>query len=429
MVHVYTSQFTYMRTCTHYINSCTYTYTIHLRALIRFLYSHSHHKHTHTLCIHLSRYPNPNIFFSLQVFFNFSSLSEVLVSVVDEVVKDTLEKTESLLDLSSLQAMYLDFLHKGGGGGGGAAVPLSSSKKTPSSSASLSSLSGGGGGSGGSEKAGAVGSGTMGGSGGGGSVSLTQLRIAMRETVHSWSSTLYESSVKIIVVQRVLAKKDTPQGGRLGETVSFPGVASGCAQGPLLTLFWQRLSLGLVDIFNSKLKLYPQVSVRLYPYLRRALRGEVGGGVEAYLAQERGGDFMMSSYYYAALMGGGGSAAGASGEDKDGFDGGSGGYGGGMFGSLSFDPAERILRGAGRGGLIGSHGSSAHSSAGQSASTHFSSTAASSSSSSKSVGADDSLPLLGGLRPLRDRYLQGAWERMTLPLSQMFPEVDGYIGK
>eukprot|EP01031_Cornospumella_fuschlensis_P036913 gene36913-44784_t len=329
----------------------------------------------------------------LQVFFNFSSLSEVLVSVVDEVVKDTLEKTESLLDLSTLQAMYLDFLHKGGGqsgGGASSATPLSSSKKPASSSTSLSSLQG-------DKSTSAAGTGT----GGGGLVSLTQLRIAMRETVHSWSSAVYESSVKVIVVQRVLAKKETPQGGRLADMVIFPGMTAGSSGGgvgghsPLLSLFWQRLSLGLVDIFTSKLKVYPHISVRLYPYLRRGLRGEVGSGVDAYLAQERGGDFLLSSYYYAALMGGG-ATAGADGEEKDslglGADGSEGI--GGMFGSLSFDPAERILKSAARTGNPAPVSSN---------NVHGGVSAASSSSSSNGLGAqDEPLPLLAGLRPLRD---------------------------
>ena len=37
-------------------------------------------------------------------------------------------------------------------------------------------------------------------------------------------------------------------------------------------------------------------------------------------------------------------------------------------------------------------------------------------------------PLVAGLRPFRDRYLVGVLGRMTQPILQMFPEVDGYTG-
>ena len=36
--------------------------------------------------------------------------------------------------------------------------------------------------------------------------------------------------------------------------------------------------------------------------------------------------------------------------------------------------------------------------------------------------------LVGGLKPFRDRYLAGALSRMTGPVLQMFPEMDGYSG-
>ena len=36
--------------------------------------------------------------------------------------------------------------------------------------------------------------------------------------------------------------------------------------------------------------------------------------------------------------------------------------------------------------------------------------------------------LVGGLRPLRDKYLAGALSRMTGPVLLMFPEMDGYTG-
>lgn len=36
--------------------------------------------------------------------------------------------------------------------------------------------------------------------------------------------------------------------------------------------------------------------------------------------------------------------------------------------------------------------------------------------------------LVGGLKPFRDRYLAGALGRMTGPVLQMFPEMEGYTG-
>ena len=36
--------------------------------------------------------------------------------------------------------------------------------------------------------------------------------------------------------------------------------------------------------------------------------------------------------------------------------------------------------------------------------------------------------LVGGLKPLRDRYLTGSLSRMTGPVLQMFPEMEGYTG-
>ena len=42
--------------------------------------------------------------------------------------------------------------------------------------------------------------------------------------------------------------------------------------------------------------------------------------------------------------------------------------------------------------------------------------------------AQAEIGLVGGLRPLRDKYLAGALGRMTGPVLLMFPEMDGYTG-
>lgn len=358
----------------------------------------------------------------LQVYFNLHSLPQAVLMAIDATVKDTIEL--------SAAALNLDLVSEGSS----ASASSSTSKKN-------------------------------GGNGGGESLltNASQLRVAMREMCHSWASVVQEQAVKIHVLQRVISKKEDPATHQKFITVlqssSFPsyvdqsfreqgqdiplvsGSGSKVYQSPsLLEIFWQRLAVSLQDVLATKINLHPVAAPRIYPNLRRA-------AVEVYDALQvltvgdmRDGD--------APFSGGDGLGLFDDGDCDDGN------------GSCSDD--NQYNNGHRRMGLFGSVGAvSAALSASRSApglvvtpATYGCSRAKKAAAENKkrlvgergggisprssvhrrkhsdatghSPGLSGEAGLLPSLVPLRDRYLLSALSRMTAPVLQMFPEVEGY---
>lgn len=309
---------------------------------------------------------------SLQVFFNLQTLPEVVLLAIDTTVKLTAEVSRSAIDLDGVVAAY----------------PELASAHTGTRAAAVAAVLGGG------AKTGQN-----------GPASQSQVRVALREAAHQWASLVHDQAMQIHVLQRVVSKKEDPATHKRFLDVLRVRAGSGAvnhllASGRLLDLFWERLNESLQEIATEKVKSQPLASNRIYPHLRKAAV-EVVENLRALSARDLQRDQ-------------GGTAAGLSSSGE-----------GGMFGSLAL-PQDELLRLLGvtakRGGgrsRGGASRSTAHSS------QHPTSRSA---SSGQGHGHDDSAEtgLVKGLAPMRDRFLVGCYTRMVHPVTQMFPEMEGY---
>ena len=285
---------------------------------------------------------------SLQVFYNLDSLAEVLLLVIDATVKHTVDASRAALDIESINALLYDFQLQVQSGAAGGAVGANSafSAVPPSTLPSSTSGNGSGGGntSGGnggtadgnfptaaasvvstplkraqqtlsmaaSSSAAAAAAAAAKGYGNG-PVSTAQLRLAIQETAHLWSSSVHDLALRVHVLQRVVAKKEDPTtherflvalrriahkssphsssssassskqhtqqnthhttstvataaAGGSGDDFLLPLLTSG----QLLELYWRRLGQALQEVATEKLKEFPAACSRAYPHLRRA---------------------------------------------------------------------------------------------------------------------------------------------------------------
>eukprot|EP00981_Chlorochromonas_danica_P014289 scaffold7730_cov173-Ochromonas_danica.AAC.4 len=383
----------------------------------------------------------------LQVFYNLDSLPEVIIAVIDQMTKVTLEGARDSLDLTPLQALYADYMNR-------ASTSATTTATTTTTGSTNSSM----GGSGSSTTNNLIGSGSS----QQGVVSIVQLRIAIRELAHSWSTIIYDHATQILVFQRVVQKKEDPTSHRrfidVLKAASFTNSSLAVLQqGQLLALFWQRLSMGLMDISHEKLKNQPTVACRIYPYLRRAAM-EVVANVQAWSEQDQHAEHNTTSQFLQALH------VVSEKErqyyqpqyEKDSLSSSS---------SSALAPAVSGLFGSllwGNYDLLGCLPQSSHSVLSYSTSSSLSTSNLYSASNESKQSNDSSrgnpsvsnqaktvnnktssfaaggggVPsggnggtdhdLLEGLRPLKDRFLAYALERMNAPILQMFPEVEGY---
>eukprot|EP01039_Chlorochromonas_danica_P010063 gene10063-11137_t len=395
----------------------------------------------------------------LQVFYNLDSLPEVIIAVIDQMTKVTLEGARDSLDLTPLQALYADYMNRAST----SATTTATTTTTGSATKKSTSLSSAGtnssmGGSGSSTTNNLIGSGSS----QQGVVSIVQLRIAIRELAHSWSTIIYDHATQILVFQRVVQKKEDPTSHRrfidVLKAASFTNSSLAVLQqGQLLALFWQRLSMGLMDISHEKLKNQPTVACRIYPYLRRAAM-EVVANVQAWSEQDQHAEHNTTSQFLQALH------VVSEKErqyyqpqyEKDSLSSSS---------SSALAPAVSGLFGSllwGNYDLLGCLPQSSHSVLSYSTSSSLSTSNLYSASNESKQSNDSSrgnpsvsnqaktvnnktssfaaggggVPsggnggtdhdLLEGLRPLKDRFLAYALERMNAPILQMFPEVEGY---
>jgi hypothetical protein len=373
----------------------------------------------------------------LQVFFNLESLPEILLISVDQTVRMAAEASKDALQFDVLSSTYHDYVHKQGGTNSGGLLPSSAAKRNVSSSA-LSTA--------------AATASTQ-----NQAVTLSQLRIAMREITHAWSTVIFERATQILILQRVVAKKEDPithikfrdvlrerashalsSNGNDGEdTISS---ASYLAQGQIVALFWQRLSVALHDICSEKLRHYPaEVVCRMYPYLRRAAQ-DVLGQMQQWSEE-------MPSSHSAVLLSSSSSAGSTMAFLND--------------GDWSIDqllnmelPASPFQHDAAAletmwssdAQVVGMFGSAMwHDDITRFRPAIRAASALANDIKPKSMGvnAEGALSTIGavarvsasakeadlmqGLQPIRDRFLLAVLDRMQHPIGQMFPDLDGYI--
>lgn len=114
------------------------------------------------------------------------------------------------------------------------------------------------------------------------SETYNQTKVALMEIAHSWASAVFELAMQILVLQKVLLKKEDPISHmRFADILASIPITTNEKSGrsfntnlhlssiDLLALFRERLAASLQDVFFSKLKQHPNASILLYPHLTK----------------------------------------------------------------------------------------------------------------------------------------------------------------
>lgn len=365
----------------------------------------------------------------LQVFYNLESLYEINLLVIDHFVKKTVDKTRQLLDFQNLQLLYQDYLNKSGGSSvtpstSSASLSMSASKRSLVSLTSSTSAAASG-----------------------NTVTVAQLRIAMKELGHIWSSMIYDVATQIMAFQRVLWKKEDPvthekflnvlkQARSPAASTTSPSSGNDPAvthqylsAGQLLSLYWHRLSFALQDVSFEKVKEYPAITNRAYLCLRKSL-SEILQSIEYWNEEESQRNLGPAMKFMKALT----SANDPSWKKNILSDDGSEERYSGMFGSLTWTNDD-ILNSSYVTKLLSKNKSSLLMN--RSVNRERSSTSADDKKEGNKKSSEEGItkdsiklntdhPLVAGLKPFHDRYLLSVLERMNVPITQMFPELEGY---
>lgn len=312
-----------------------------------------------------------NVGAALQIFFNLQSLSEIIMYALDAIIKQIVDASNTLLDFDGLTNAHPDIFQ-----------PSGNRSKSNISDASTSTT--------------------------------PQLRVAMREVAHMWSTKVLDLVMQVHVLSRVINKKEDPVTHKklleiLEASPLFQRINSANgSNNKLFTIFWDRLAATLVDTIATKLKRNPIVSVRMYPYLRNASTDVLDnistlamrdytrdaqsnmtvaptGAHNPYRATEHQ---LFGSLFQNNLL----------------------------FGSLSMTRPLSLLSSYGMASSTNASSKVDHTARKKKLSIEFAST--DSSTNATETG------LLLGLKPLKDKYISSSLQRMTAPILQMFPSND-----
>lgn len=312
-----------------------------------------------------------NVGAALQIFFNLQSLSEIIMYALDAIIKQIVDASNTLLDFDGLTNAHPDIFQ-----------PSGNRSKSNISDASTSTT--------------------------------PQLRVAMREVAHMWSTKVLDLVMQVHVLSRVINKKEDPVTHKklleiLEASPLFQRINSANgSNNKLFTIFWDRLAVTLVDTIATKLKRNPIVSVRMYPYLRNASTDVLDnistlamrdytrdaqsnmtvaptGAHNPYRATEHQ---LFGSLFQNNLL----------------------------FGSLSMTRPLSLLSSYGMASSTNASSKVDHTARKKQLSIEFAST--DSSTNATETG------LLLGLKPLKDKYISSSLQRMTAPILQMFPSND-----
>lgn len=217
----------------------------------------------------------------LQIFFNLHSLPEIVLLAVDSAVRATVDISGASIDLDMIVSIAPDL----------AAAELASDKSaaTPMRGAPAARTAPPSTGKKGAQDASAI------------ARQASQLRVAMRELSHLWSTKLFEQALQIHVLQRVIAKKEDPSTHvRFIEVLRSSdalGPTSDLSTGNLVELFYSRLVVSLQDVISEKIKRYPLAAARVYPSLRKAA-ADVATELKAMASKHSGSveDVMLSIF-------------------------------------------------------------------------------------------------------------------------------------
>jgi hypothetical protein len=103
-------------------------------------------------------------------------------------------------------------------------------------------------------------------------------KLALNEICYTWASALYEQAQQIILMQKIIAKKEDSSTHQkfLHEIAKYKTVyrydiksSEWLTKGDFLSLFWEHLSEPLQDCFIGKIKHQPYAVAALYPHLHK----------------------------------------------------------------------------------------------------------------------------------------------------------------
>jgi hypothetical protein len=361
----------------------------------------------------------------LQIYFNLQSLPEIVLLAVDHTVRQTVELSKELIDLESIAKTFPDLSAIGADG-------------KPNTNPGVLALIASGTAAGGA-------GGKKGGSSGGvlhgflckGTEMIRlltggNLRLAIRDMAHNWSSVVFEQAMQIQALQKVLAKKEDPTTHKTFISVLRSSGATGTvgssllAGGKILDLYWERLTEAMQEIVSDKLRVQPYVAIAVYPHLRKAAVDLVDN-LQLLSAKESAADVVGlfdAALLEAAPSGGTHTNAHAHTQQYE-----------GEFGSLYWNQSF-LFEALGLGKRLHSRqqrqtgeGTQKRPQAKRSLSArHQTATADDASQTSDAASGDANTGLVASFRPFRDRYLGAALNRMNDPIIRMFPEVEGYVG-
>lgn len=298
----------------------------------------------------------------LQIFFNLQSLPEILLLAIDSTVRFAVELSREALDLEALLAAHPEL------SGTMSTASTPATKQTPALAPK--------------KDANAV---------------LSQLRTAMRELCNEWASLMYDQAMHVLVLQRVIAKKEDPASHKSFSEVLKSSTATSplLCSGRLVDLFWERLAAALEDVAADMLRTQAVAASRIYPTLRRAavdIHGTIQGLVDRDNSQtaDNGGDrndvAVRQTHVVTSKIG--------------------------MFGCAAWPQDKLQVRRKDSNVSLAVSDSDFRS--------------PTSSRSTGDVGAKEATLVLG-LQLMRDRFLGSLYARLTDPIAQMFPEVEGFL--
>lgn len=368
----------------------------------------------------------------LQIFFNLGALAHTLVTAIDTVVAHTVESGRSRIDVDELGAQFPELLGgassgRGGKGGsrGAAALAVVASMGTKGGSKRTSDTRNGREGRAQSE---------------------VMLRAALKETATMWSEDVRDLAKRVMVLQRVLTKKEDP-----GTHVKFTShvatkVASGACDGlsrsrrelhllgagDLLSLFFARLQAPFGEMVLDKAKRAPNAVIRLYPYLRSAAVDVVGRASSSITTESSSfssSSSSLDSSSYSSRHPNPTSAFGAldiGSSSSDYFSVGA------VLGSSTEGPLQATSASKRAGAGVGYEeavlpGARRRQGSVTSLEDSGVGTAAVETRAPATSGSgDDDLALVLALAPMKERYLASCLAKVTSPINQMFPELEGY---
>ena len=263
------------------------------------------------------------------------------------------------------------------------------------------------------------------------------LKASLREISALWGEGMGKFAASMRTLELVVSKKeDSSTRTRFTDCLARYGEGMGVQtrvdvqylrSGRLLTLFFSRLSSRLADCMADKSRVNPTVSLKLYPYLRvaaQSLLSAVSSPGNDYDGSGEGSERSEAAFEYAGESKASRNSSSASERTTAP----TGVFGAMNSGASSFGAGSYLSVSATLGSFPAIKSTGSSSAFGINSGTEMSPAAPSPGSGTTlplTVGVGDA-PLVDGFRPLLEKYLSASYTKMSTPVQQMFPQLEGY---